>query len=179
MSDVSDVLENDRFTRCWTQAQPVVAGYITSMIPDFHVAEDLLQDVAVVLLHKFSEYDAQRPFVAWALGVARFELLTWRRAQERNVLSSDSQLLEAVGAVYEELAPELEARGRALRECRKTLKGNAETVLKLRYENALKPAEIAQRLGMEAGAIRVQLTRIRAALQECVQRRLAMQERRA
>ena len=171
--------DHDRFTRHWTQAQPIVASYIASMVPDFHLAEDLLQDVAVVLLHKFGEYDPQRPFVAWALGVARFELLTWRRAQERTVLSLDSQLLEAVGAVYEELAPELEARGRALRECRKTLKGNAETVLNLRYEKALKPGEIARQLGLEAGAVRVQLSRIRAALQECVQRRLATQERRA
>jgi RNA polymerase sigma-70 factor (ECF subfamily) len=176
MSSASD---NDRFTRHWTQAQPVVAGYIASLTSNFHVAEDLLQDVAVVLLHKFGEYDPQRPFVAWALGVARFELLAWRRARERNVLNADSQLVEAIGAVYEELAPELEARSRALRECRKTVKGSAETVLKLRYENALKPAQIAQHLGVEAGAIRVQLTRIRAALQECVQRRMAVQERRA
>jgi RNA polymerase sigma-70 factor (ECF subfamily) len=171
--------ENDRFTRHWTQAQPVVASYIASLAPDFHVAEDLLQDVAVVLLHKFNEYDPQRPFVAWALGVAKFEILNWRRSQQRNVLSADSQLVESVGAVYEELASELEARGRALRECRKTLKGNAESVLKLRYESSLTPAQIAQRMGVDAGAIRVQLSRIRAVLQECVQRRLGIQERRA
>src|SRR3954468_19026633 len=35
--------DNDRFTRHWTQAQPVVASYINSMVPDFHAAEDLLQ----------------------------------------------------------------------------------------------------------------------------------------
>jgi RNA polymerase sigma-70 factor (ECF subfamily) len=168
---------NDRFTRHWTQAQPVVASYINSMVPDFHAAEDLLQDVAVVLLHKFGEYQADKPFVAWAIGVARLEILSRRRAHERNPLSSDSQLIEAVGAVYEELAPELDARARALRECRKAIKGAAETILTLRYEKELKPAEIAQRMGVESGSIRVQLTRIRAALQECVQRRMSIQER--
>jgi RNA polymerase sigma-70 factor (ECF subfamily) len=170
---------NDQFTRYWTQAQPVVAGYISSLVPDFHAAEDLLQDVAVVLLHKFGEYDPQRPFVAWALGIARLEVLSKRRQSTiRSVVGSDSQLIESVTAAYEELAPELDLRAHALRECRKEVRGRAETVLKLRYENALKPADIAAKLGLEPGAVRVQLSRIRSALQECVQRRLAMTERR-
>lgn len=171
--------ENDRFARYWTQAQPVVASFIASMVPDFHAAEDLLQDVAVVLLRKFSEYDAQRPFVAWALGITRLEVLARRRdSVVQSIVASDSQLMESVSAAFEELAPELDQRAHALRECRKTIKGRAEEVLKLRYEGALKPADIAQRLGLEPGAVRVQLTRIRAALQECVERRLALSERR-
>jgi RNA polymerase sigma-70 factor (ECF subfamily) len=176
---MSGAADNERFMRHWTQAQPVVASYINSVTGDFHVAEDLLQDVAVVLLNKFSEYDAQRPFVGWALGVARYEMLMRRRSQERSLLSPDTELLNTVAGVYEELAPELDGRARALRECRKTLKGTAESVLRLRYEEALKPAEIARRLGMEAGAIRVQLSRIRAVLQECVERRVAITGRRA
>ena len=62
---------DERFMRYWTRAQPVVAGYVSSMTPDVHEADDLLQDTAVVLLRKFGEYDPGRSFVAWALGIAK------------------------------------------------------------------------------------------------------------
>ena len=70
---------HEQFTRRWTEAQPIVAGYISAVVPDFQEAEDLLQDVAVILLRKFPEYDAQRPFVAWAIGIAKREVLVARR----------------------------------------------------------------------------------------------------
>jgi|SRR5688572_11777929 len=63
--------QQEQFTRLWTEAQPLIAGYINSFEPEFDRAEDLLQDVAVILLRKFPEYDPQRPFVAWAIGIAR------------------------------------------------------------------------------------------------------------
>ena len=50
---------HEQFTRRWTEAQPIVAGYINAVVPDFQEAEDLLQDVAVILLRKFTEYDPQ------------------------------------------------------------------------------------------------------------------------
>ena len=46
-----------------------------AVVPDFQEAEDLLQDVAVILLRKFPEYDAQRPFVARAIGMAKREVI--------------------------------------------------------------------------------------------------------
>ena len=63
--------DQDRFTRCWTQAQPAIAGYIAALVPDPHAADDVVQEVAVILLRKFAEYDPARPFIAWAMGVAK------------------------------------------------------------------------------------------------------------
>jgi len=36
-------------------AQPVVAAYVNSMVPDAHAADDLLQETAVVLFRKIDE----------------------------------------------------------------------------------------------------------------------------
>src|SRR6266704_5974611 len=98
----------EQFTRRWTEAQPIVAGYISAVVPDFQEAEDLLQDVAVILLRKFPEYDPQRPFVAWAIGIAKLEVHMARRRHARNLLSYKADLLERIGEAYEELAPEFE-----------------------------------------------------------------------
>ena len=163
---------HEQFTRRWTEAQPIVAGYINAVVPDFQEAEDLLQDVAVILLRKFTEYDAQRPFVAWAIGIAKREVLVARRRHARGFLSYQADLLERISEAYEELAPEFEDRSRALRECLRTVRGRAGELLRLRYEESLKPDSIAARVGMAVVAVRVMLSRTRAALRGCIERKL-------
>ena len=167
---------HEQFTRRWTEAQPVVAGYINAVVPDFQEAEDLLQDVAVILLRKFPEYDAQRPFVAWAIGMAKREVLLARRSHARSLLCYQADLLERVSEAFEELAPELEDRSRALRECLRSVKGRAGELLRLRYEESLKPNAIAARVTMAVVAVRVMLSRTRAALRECIERKLKLQK---
>ena len=49
----------------------MVAAFVLSIIPDFHQAEDVLQQVAVVLVREFGQFDTSRPFLPWALGIAQ------------------------------------------------------------------------------------------------------------
>jgi hypothetical protein len=35
----------------WTRAQPIVAGFISAMVPNFSDAEDVLQRVALVIVN--------------------------------------------------------------------------------------------------------------------------------
>ena len=169
---------HEQFTRLWTDAQPIVAGYLNAVVPDFQEAEDLLQEVAVILLRKFADYDAARPFVPWAIGVAKREVLMARRRHARNRLCYQTDLLDRISEAYEELAPELEDRSRALRECLRAIKGRASELLRLRYEESLKPNTIAARLGLAVVAVRVMLSRTRAALRECIERKLKTQNAR-
>jgi RNA polymerase sigma-70 factor, ECF subfamily len=170
-------MENqEEFIRCWTEAQPKVAGYINALVPDFQEAEDLLQNVAVVLLRKFPEYDAQRPFIGWAIGIARCEVLMTRRRHARSFLCYHTDLLERISETYEELAPERDERSRALGECLDTIQGRAGELLRLRYEEGLKPSTIAGRVGMAVVAMRVMLSRTRAALRHCIEHKVKLQD---
>ena len=119
---------------------------------------------------------AQRPFVAWAIGVAKREVLMARRHHARSFLSYQADLLERIGEAYEELAPEFEDRSRALRECLRRVKGRAGELLRLRYEESLKPNAIATRVGIAVVAVRVMLSRTRATLRECIERKLKPQK---
>jgi RNA polymerase sigma-70 factor, ECF subfamily len=167
-------VNQERFTPCWTQAQPAVARYISSLVPGFQEAEDALQNVAVVLLRKFSVYDPQQPFIAWALGIARYEVLNHRRGFARNRLLFTPELAEQASHVYQELLPELDERHRALRECLSGIGERTAEVLRLRYQESLEPKDIAPRIGMTSGAIRVMLNRVRGILHGCIERRLAL-----
>jgi RNA polymerase sigma-70 factor (ECF subfamily) len=167
---------HERFTLHWTAAQPVVGSYIASLVPDFQEAEDLLQEVALVLLRKFSQYNPERPFVAWALGVAKFEILASRRRHARSFLTTDNDLLDNLTLTYTELAPELDQRSSALRDCLHALEGRSAELIRLRYEESLKPGQIASRVGLDPTVVRMALSRTRAALRDCIQNKLKLFE---
>ena len=73
-------------TRGWTLAQPAVAAFLTSVVRDFRERDDLLQEVAVAVLESFESYDESRPFVPWAIGIARHRVGTWLRSRRRDRL---------------------------------------------------------------------------------------------
>ncbi len=165
--------DSERFTREWTRAQPVIASFISAAIRDFGTAEDLLQEVAVVLLKRFDEYDSARSFTGWALGVARHKIQEARRTPSE-FPAGDPEILNALRDAHEELAPELERRGSALRDCLAQIKGKAMMLLKMRYEQSLKPQAIASEMGMNAGAVRTMLSRSRQILHDCIQKKIAL-----
>ena len=71
--------QQEQFTKLWTASQPVVNQYVASVIRDSWIVRDVVQSTPLALLRKFAEYDSSRPFLPWALGVARFEILSHRR----------------------------------------------------------------------------------------------------
>jgi len=165
---------DERFARLWTRAQPLVASYVASLVADFHEADDIVQDVAVVLVRKFGEYDESRSFLGWAMGIARNEILQHRRAHARAFLSFDSALTERVAAAFDRLAPELEFRTHALRHCLGKISDRPRQMLSLLYEDSLKPRQIAERLGIAAATVRVMLSKARSSLRTCVERKVAL-----
>jgi RNA polymerase sigma-70 factor, ECF subfamily len=164
--------DSERLAMLWTKAQPYVAAYITSLVPDFHRAEDVLQQVAVILVRKFDQYDPTQPFLPWALGIARRELLKQQRqqARDRHVFSAD--FAEQLSAVYEKMDGQFDGYRQTLADCLRELDERARNALDLRYSDDLSPAVVAERIEMTPGATRVLLHRARESLRHCIQRRL-------
>src|SRR5262245_7518054 len=163
----------EQLARLWTQSQSVVGAYILSLVRDFHAAEDLLQQVAVVLVREFEKYDSARPFLPWALGIAKNVILKSRRHLGReagNVL--DQELVDRVQAAFEEQAEGWGAIRVALRQWLEKQSKRMLEALRWRYAYDLKPQEVAHRMGVTSGAVRVMLHRARGALRACIDRRL-------
>ncbi len=169
--------DHHAFMRHWTEAQPHLASYIGAMIRDRHAADDVLQEVAVILWRKYPEFDRAKPFIAWGIGIARLEILQARRAAGRSIVTYHSDLLDAVGREFAERASEFDGRADALRDCLKGVSERAWRLLRQRYEEALTPQAIAAQLGQDVNAVRVALHRARTALEACVERRTAQERR--
>ena len=158
----------------WTRAQPVVAGFVSSMVPNFHDAEDILQYVAMVLAKKFNEYDRKRPFAQWAMGIARYEILAYfrRQGQDRHIF--DVKLVEQISETYQEMGPRLGVIQDTLRRCMRRVKERDRQLLEMWYIDQQEPAEITRCLGIAKSTLYVILHRVRQGLKICIRRHLAI-----
>ncbi|MEM9345943.1 MAG: sigma-70 family RNA polymerase sigma factor [Planctomycetota bacterium] len=68
--------------------------------------------------------------------------------------------------------PEVDPKREALEQCIEKLQAKSRRALELRYEQDMKPAQIAEVIGSTPGSVRVTLTRIRSALSKCIETRL-------
>ncbi|UUO04670.1 sigma-70 family RNA polymerase sigma factor [Blastopirellula sp. J2-11] len=161
-----------QFTRLWTEAQPVVSQYVDSLISDSWMARDIVQNTSVALLLKFEQYDATRPFIAWAMGVAKFEILGSRRDTARNRIICDPDLLDQYTTAWAEISPQLGDEALALRQCVGKLETKQQEMLRLRYVEDLNSDKIASQLGRTSTSIRTTLHRIRLALRRCIEGQL-------
>jgi RNA polymerase sigma-70 factor (ECF subfamily) len=159
--------DKQEFLRHFLSSESSLRGYILTHVRDFEVAEDLLQQSALVLWQKFEQYDPGRPFLAWALGVARLEILNAaRRRPGRSLMESDLDGL--VVGEYLRLESELPLRRQLLRLCLKHLPASMTEAVRLRYEEGSTLDQIAARLGKSLAAVKVTLHRARISLQDCV-----------
>ena len=157
----------------WTKSHTVVASYIRSTIIDFHKAEDILQETAATVAEKFDEYDSSRPFLPWALGVARFKVLEALRRSSRDRHVFDEQLVTQLSMTYAELQSSASDMHVALERCVESVRGRSRKLLELRYVREKTADAIAEATGMTAGAVSVALHRVRIALHDCIQRQLS------
>jgi RNA polymerase sigma-70 factor (ECF subfamily) len=163
-----------RFTKLWTSAQPSVNQYVASLIRDQSTVRDIVQNTSLALLRKFSEYDDSRPFLPWALGVAKFEILGQKRDLARNRITCDTDFLEQYTHAWAEVAPRMSDEATALRHCVAGLEGRARTIIKLRYTEELNSKKIARQLSLTPANVRAILKRTRDALRRCVEKQIGL-----
>lgn len=157
----------------WVKVQPSLTAFLIASTPQFSDAEDLLQEVAAEVARRFDEYDPSRPFLPWALWVAKIKIANFYRARERSPVKFIGDSIDALGEACDRVQGTLAEEKWALEKCLATLTGRSRQLLQLRYFEDLSPQEMSERLDMTAGAVRIALSRIRSALISCVRSTLA------
>jgi RNA polymerase sigma-70 factor (ECF subfamily) len=162
----------EELAREWAKAQDVVFAFIGSLAPAFGEAEELLQETAAQAFAQAERYDRSRPFLPWALGIARYVVLEHRRklAKDRHVF--DAEIVSQLASAFDELSDRADAAYRALSVCREKLSARSKEMIRLRYHDNLLPKDIGARIGISPGTVRVMMNRIRQELRVCIERRL-------
>lgn len=166
----------EAITAQWEAARTAVFAQLLAGIGSFHDAEDVLQEVAICVSKQYHKYDPARPFVAWALGIARNQMLMFLRKQRRDRLTFGESMMAIVVNQLAEESPKAVRDGRreALAACIEELPPQRRELIKMRYGGVLSLAEIAAKQGKSSSSIKAALFRLRNALLTCVKRRMAL-----
>ncbi len=159
--------------RKWAAAQPLVDSYISLLIPDYHDAQDVLQEVAAAVLSHEPSRSVPQSFNAWVIGIARNKAMDSHRRQSADKLVFDSEALQALAEAHVQAQHEQGPLHDAMDHCLKRLANKARNLVEMRYQENLKPNDIARRMGSNIRAINVALHRVRAALRDCIEARMA------
>ncbi|MEL6894917.1 MAG: sigma-70 family RNA polymerase sigma factor [Planctomycetota bacterium] len=167
--------KREEFTKCWLEVEPSVSAYVFASISGFHDGEDVVQRIAQEIARRFDEYDSSRPFVGWALWIARSRVIDFYRAQDRTRIVFSDDLLSQLADTIAAQADGRSNRREALEGCLEELPPKSRRLLDLRYVKELSADEMAQETGTTSGSVRVLLSRVKTALANCIKRRLAME----
>jgi RNA polymerase sigma-70 factor (ECF subfamily) len=151
----------------------MLLGYVASIVRDPDLAEDVFQNVALVVLDKAAAVARDEEFPAWARRVARLESLAALRKRRRAPELLDQSVLELLEDEWSagDAAP-VPAR-KALRECVEELSPYARQLIHMRYADGLSALDVAERVNRSPNTVYVALSRTYRHLAGCVERRLA------
>jgi RNA polymerase sigma-70 factor (ECF subfamily) len=153
-------------------------GFIRAIVRRHHEAEDLFQEVALVIARKAQEGAEIRNFSAWAKEIARRKVRQfYRESRDRKEVNLPvEEMAEAVCELSEAAhtaSDDLRRRQEALRDCIGRLKRDMREMLHRRHAGGEAYARIAAHFGKTEVAVRRATARARLALLACMRRCLA------
>ncbi len=177
MSQLSPELFADRFTACSRTLWCVAAA----IVGDQALAEDILQEAAVIALHKLDKFDPDTDFAAWMTQIVRYVALNHahRRSRRHTVAVDPVHLNGKVAADTRETRLELTGRGQLgvdhadqggiddeLLAALRLLDEDTRACLLLRVVMELPYSEISRTLGIPQGTAMSHVHRARRALHD-------------
>jgi len=164
---------HSEFLREWLRAQPAVAGYVMVQVRDPSTCDDIVQEVAMAAFRSFDRYDGSRPFVAWALGIARHKTIDHMRGARVAWTLLDDEARAEIERAAGHHAETLSDQALAMHACMEELRGRSRELIRRYYADGQAVRAIAQAMQLGRSNVKVLLHRIRASLRRCVERRLA------
>lgn len=160
--------------------QAQVRAYLTRFVRDREMVRDLAQETFLAAYRHLDSWRGEAPLRLWLLSIARNQALMYLRDETRR-RARWAASLEAVAAswVAERIETDASGLGRhegelaALHACLKGLAPASAGIVNQYYFGRQSAADIARDTGKRETAIWMALSRIRQALRQCIEMRVA------
>lgn len=156
-----------------TNAQQPLKRYIRTLVPHRPDAEDVLQQVNLLLWQRIDEYQPDTNFAAWACRTAYYQVLTLRKQKARSRLRFSDTLVEQLATNVSANCDWSNADVDAFESCMAKLSTRDRELIQLRYEPDATVESVAQHVGRSTKAVYNAMSRIRTWLLVCIQRSLS------
>ncbi|MGL4513550.1 MAG: sigma-70 family RNA polymerase sigma factor [Lacipirellulaceae bacterium] len=179
MDDRSDEEGRAVFARIFAQHDRWLYAYLVTLLGRPAYAEEVFQEVCVVLWREYRKFDPSTNFMRWASVIALNQVRKFRRTERRHGAGLPQGMLsEGVVDLLAEEAVEqaelLDARRMALHACVERLAASDRELVRACYgDSRTTIKDAAVRLRRPLNTVYKALNRVRRSLHDCINRRLS------
>ncbi len=149
-----------------------IYAYILCRVSCVADADDLMQETTTVMWRKYDQSAPIANFAAWGKAFAHFHILKYHRTRPRHCQLSP-ETAEAISEKTDKAMDEYQVRLSALKKCIEKLNAGDRHLAQLRYEQDIRPKNIAEQVGKPLQNVYRALARMHEVLTRCVRRTLA------
>lgn len=163
-------IDQDLLLRTLLAERNKLLGYIGTIIPDDHLAEDIFQEVSVAAVRKQDQIESAAHLMGWLRKAARVSALEMRRNRSVHPMVFDTAVLDALEEQWHSGDEEASSdQMEMLRKCLQKLGGYPRQLIDLRYGQGISGAALAERVGRKVQTVYVALSRAHRSLAHCVE----------
>lgn len=144
-------------------------AYIRAIVPDYHLAEDVYQEVSVEVVSHLEKIQNEKHLVQWLYRTSKHRAINSAKRKGRQGMLLDGALLDQYEGCLEEEAQELTGpRYELLQNCLGQLTPYARRLIHLRYSEGLTGQSLSDKLDRKIDTVYVALSRVHRALRTCL-----------
>ncbi|MEN1679150.1 MAG: sigma-70 family RNA polymerase sigma factor [Planctomycetota bacterium] len=162
------------FARIFAAHDRWLYAYLMSLLGSPADAEEVFQEVCVVVWRDYEKFDPATNFMKWASVIAHNQVHRFRRSRARAAHAFSDVTVDLLAQDAADQADLLEDRRRALHGCLKKLRENDLELVRTCYGDPKRTMKAsAELLGKPVNTVYKAMNRIRQSLHDCIDRTLA------
>lgn len=165
----------EEFLELFARDRERLYAYIYSLLPHHADAEDVFQRCSLLLWRKFDQFERDGSFIAWACGVAFYEVRNFIRTANRDRLQFDQDLVAQLAEARLKSLEQNEDRLAALKGCLENLSRQERDLVGWAYHSGRTIKDLAESSGQALQTLYNQLSRARRKLFDCMRHKVPAQ----
>ena len=150
----------------------VLVAFYTAVTQDYHLAEDIFQDVCIKAVGCTDKFETPKYITNWAKVVGRNIAIDRLRSRGERYVGFSESILELLASEWPQTKKN-DSMQQALSKCIKKATPYNQELLRLRYFEHLPGAKVAEKLGRKLETVYQALARVHKALGTCVKNEMS------
>ena len=169
----NDSNNNSTFVELYSLNYNRIRSFILTLVPNTAEADDILQETSRVMWEKFDQFQPGTNFASWAVTIAKFQVLKYRKKFNPKVPLS-TEIIDTLSDDFNRPMEKENEQLDALRICLKKLEKKDYNLIQSRFEQKKTARELSKQVGVAMNTIYRNESRIISILQNCVYKTLGI-----
>lgn len=154
-----------------------IFGYILTLVPNRAAAEDIMQEVTLVMWEKFQQFEMGTNFWAWSCKIVYYKVIGYRSSVSNCPVLFSDEVFSSLAEQYEQTAYQSDKhrdndRMEALETCLKRLSKRDSQIIQLRYLEKQPITSMAKTFGWSCSMMYKLMSKIHYLLKECIEKKI-------